>query len=392
MADKFSLIVDDREWDGWESISVNQSLTDISGSFNVSVSSKFTTNWAENYGIYLGAKFQVKINDVSLVNGHIDEIPISYSKDNYSIGYAGRDKAADLVDCCHDTKKYKSEYQNLTPFAIIKKLCDPFDIEVIVDGTELYNEIYNTAKPIAKTVIDTGAPVYDAIEKLCQVYAILPYSNGDGALWLGRASKKYAKDKLEGGVNILAASSAQNNADRFRTYCAKASTSNAGGTVDKLTSGDLIDWTIGRHRPLIIVDGDLKTIDDCQKKAAWEARVREGKSRKLDVTVQGWTQTDGTPWPLNRLVPVYDPYLGLDEDFLIAGLSFSLDGSSGSMTRITLVKPDTFELKKKKDIVKGKDSAYWDRIRSKTKGDKIGESVPQDNTKKKKPYVDRWLK
>ena len=57
--------------------------------------------------------------------------------------------------------------------------------------------------------------------------------------------------------------------------------------------------------------------------------------------VQGWTQADGSIWPVNALVPVRDPWLGIDGDMLIVQAEHGLS-SSGSTTALSLRRPEAF--------------------------------------------------
>ena len=342
MTDEVALIVDGQKFTNWESISISQSLTQIAGSFNFVVSSKWPTDWASNYGIYMGAKCEVTVNDYQMINGYIDQIPIKYSPNNYSISYAGRDKTADLVDSCFDIDVGKNELKNQQPFAIIGKLCSPFDIQVYGD----MDVMLEMAKPIESYTIEVGTPIYEQISRLCQAYAVLPYTKGDGRLWLGRAGTIPSIDALEGGVNIKSASLSMSDRDRFQKYYAKGVQGEA--KTDPPKSKVVKDYAITRERVMVVVDENLKTKGECDKRALWESRTKAGKSRKVGIKIQGWTQSTGQPWQLNSIVHVTDKYLGIEDSFLITSLTFTL-GKSGTEVSMSLVHPSTFK-KMAKDI------------------------------------------
>ena len=367
MADEVALIVDGQKFTNWESVGISQSLTQIAGSFEFVVSSKWPTDWASNYGIYMGAKCEVTVNDYQIINGYIDQIPIRYSSNNYSISYAGRDKTADLVDSCFDIDEGKNELKNQTPYAIISKLCSPFDIQVYGD-IDVLVEMNDWSKPIESYTIEVGTPIYEQISRLCQAYAVLPYTKGDGVLWLGRAGVVPSIDSLEGGVNIKSASFRTSDRNRFQKYYAKGVQGEAKTKTDVLKSDAIEDVNIARERVLVVVDENLKTIGSCNKRAAWEASIRAGKSGSLGIEVQGWTQSNGWPWMLNSVVPVYDQYLGIGEpfglsltrgagqpeDWLIDSIDFSLDNTGGSIANLGLVMPDTYKIQKVKTTKKVK--------------------------------------
>ena len=59
------------------------------------------------------------------------------------------------------------------------------------------------------------------------------------------------------------------------------------------------------------------------------------------MTVQGWTQGNGALWPVNALVRVRSPHLGVDGDMLISQVVYSV-GEDGTKSVLTLRRPDAF--------------------------------------------------
>src|SRR5262249_15264911 len=78
------------------------------------------------------------------------------------------------------------------------------------------------------------------------------------------------------------------------------------------------------------------------QRAAWEASYRAGKSISVNVVVHGWTQADGSLWPINRRVHLASSMLKIDLDMLIAGVTYSLDDQSGTTTTLQLMPPNAF--------------------------------------------------
>ena len=111
--------------------------------------------------------------------------------------------------------------------------------------------------------------------------------------------------------------------------------------------GEAIDQVLvnkEQYRPLIIFSERATNDKECEDRAKWEASVRAGQSRKVEYEVQGWTQKNGMVWPLNSLVTVKDRILGIDGPMLISALDFSVDNTTGTVTKITVVHKDTFTL------------------------------------------------
>ncbi len=348
------LKVSNKSYRNWESVYVGKSLMQLAGSFGFSTANihgnivsdvglSQTSYKPEHWAIRQGNPCTVEIDGQVLITGYVEEMPMSYDKEAHTIQVSGRDRTGDLVDCSYIETPNKWKRQSIEN--IVKTLCDPFDIEVVVD-TSVISE---AAVEINDFAVEQGASILDDISRVCMHKAILPVCYGDGKLTLTRAGTNKTKDNLELGVNILSAVYEQSDLERFSKYVVKGqgvatSFFDFGADMDS-RHGEALDDVIDRYRPLIIIaDGDV-TDKDCEKRAAWESRVRAGQSRKIEYTVQGWTQSNGIAWPLNSLVTVRDKFFGIDGPRLISGLEFSIDPMSGTTTRISVVPKDTFSLR-----------------------------------------------
>ncbi len=353
------LKVNGKAFNSWKSISVNRSLAQIAGTFSFTTSNRFAGD-VSKWGFTTGDVCTVEIANELVITGYIDEIEDGYTLDSHDVTFTGRDKTSDLVDCDFDVFENENEFKNITFLQIIQRLCTPFDISVIIDTPLVFDS--SLFKPIPDYKIETGERVYDQIVTLCQQYGVLPITIGDGNLLITRAGLVRTFDKLEVGVNIKANKLIQSDKDRYSIYYAEAPLKPSVWIPDKLTaSGKLEDKYIKRTRPFIILVGEKSTDDTCQRRVAWECRIRAGASRKVETVVKGWTQKFGGIWPLNGIVPIKDPKIGIDRSFLIAGINLNLDSSGGELTSMSLVHPDTFTLKERIPVPNRKVSE-WDKL------------------------------
>ena len=123
--------------------------------------------------------------------------------------------------------------------------------------------------------------------------------------------------------------------------------------------GSAIDSSVTRtERVLVIRPEHNVTIASATKRAQWEATTRAARSDVVTITVQGWTQADGTLWPVNSLVKVVSPTIAVDGTMLIAQAEYSIDDTSGTTTTLTLKRPDAF----KPEPVISKESNLWKEI------------------------------
>src|SRR5262249_33693283 len=80
---------------------------------------------------------------------------------------------------------------------------------------------------------------------------------------------------------------------------------------------------------------------EAARRALYEVRRRRGQAKRARVTVQGWTQQDGSLWDVGLLVPITSQWLGLDQSLVVGALTFVKD-DGGSRTELELTLPDAF--------------------------------------------------
>ena len=98
-----------------------------------------------------------------------------------------------------------------------------------------------------------------------------------------------------------------------------------------------------RHRPLVLLAEQGLSLQDAQDRVRWEAAVRRGRSREIDVTVHGWREKRAGPlWAPGRIVPLHDDWLGIDQDLLITSVEQRID-SGGTITSLTLMPESAFD-------------------------------------------------
>lgn len=336
------LKVGGQKFRGWTGVTVQKSLYNMTGTFGLAATDIFPGD-AEKWGISMGDSCSIEIYDQTVIDGYIEDMPIDYDDKNHNIQISGRDKTCDLVDCSF--VKPTNEWKEPTVKSIILALCAPFEVEVEIDDS--VSAQVATKLPGYKKA-NEGDVVFNIISNLCKVHAILPVSYGDGKLVLTRAGVSHTHDTLELGRNVKSGSLTQSNKDRFQTYTVKGQGVGRDAKTPTETAGSfgqaLDDDVILRHRPIVIFpETPIDGRGDCIRRAEWEARVRAGKSRSINYEVQGWTQSNGDIWPLNALVRVKDSFLGIDSTLLIAEIAFSVDNSSGTITRLTVVDPEAFD-------------------------------------------------
>lgn len=349
------LIINGQRYAGWKSVQVVRGIESISGAFSLSVSERWGGQ-ANPWPIHEGDECKLFIGDVPVITGYVDRRTLAYNKDDHSLTVSGRDATGDLVDSSALLAKWEFLRVPLLTFA--QRICEPFGIEV-----ELQPGISLPA-PAAKLTIDPGDTAFEALERACRLAAVLPVSDGLGGLLLTRVGSERCTTALVEGENILGASGDYDASGRFRRYVVlgqRAGTDNDYGNAVAAVKGEAQDLNVPRAaRVLVIRPEGAVTTEHAKRRAEWEAKIRAGRGSPVTVRVQGWTEGDGTLWPINATVPVRSPWLGVDGDMLITQATYSLDASGGSTTELALARPDAFS--PEPVIVKGGKGGLWKEL------------------------------
>jgi len=318
---------------GWKSVVVRLSIESIADLFDLTI----TERWSDDNTrrpIQSDTPCEIWIDDTKVVTGNVDEVAPEYDANQHEINIIGRSKLGDLVDCAIEPKSWKN--QPLDKLANI--ICEPFGIKVIVET--------DVGKPFKKASVNGGESPFEFLERLARIRAVRLMSDREGNLVITRAGTQRIKTALVLGENILRASGTFSSRDRFSDYTVlgqNAGTDNAFGASASENKGTSKDTKITRHRPMVsVVDGTVDS-DDCKKRAQWERNTRYGRSRAVVYTVMGWRHAEGL-WLPNKMVPVKDEYLGIDEDRLITTVQFGIDESQGEVTEIQVMPKEAFEL------------------------------------------------
>lgn len=332
--DDAKLLVNGKTFEGWTEIKIKKSLKTISSSFELTLIDK----WAEEQVAWQVAPNDeciLKIGDETIITGYIDSVNPSFSASQRSVTVSGRDKACDLVDC--SAVHTNPSWTNIDFERFAKILCDPFSVKVSKQsGLSL--------KTIQAVRINNGDTVFEVLDKQAKMLGVLLINDGKGGILITRAGTERAATRLVQGVNILSASASFDSKERFSKYIVK---SQNGGYDEEVPSVDFsisavsTDPNVKRYRPLSIQAEGIATAALAKLRASWEATFRAAKSSKISVSVYGWRQASGMVWEMNKIVGLNSGYLGINQDFLISGVSFS-KGSQGTTTTLELERPETY--------------------------------------------------
>ncbi|MBN8486367.1 MAG: hypothetical protein J0M20_01340 [Burkholderiales bacterium] len=321
---------------GWKAIQVATAMDRAAGQFGLQV----TELWPgadRTRQIRPGDACELRLDEQVLVSGWVDVVDLGIDAGRHEVAIAGRDKAADLVDC--SAVRSPGQWRNRSVLDIAKDLAGPFGVAVAAD--------VDVGKPLASFALQEGESVFEAIERAARTRGLLVAADGVGGVVLTRAGVLRADEDLVFGHNILAAQARFDARDRYSVYLAKGQAPGSdyfNGTAAAHVQARAEDAQVTRYRPLLITGEAPDMAGSLRDRVQWEATVRAAKSMQVTITVAGWTQRSGQLWRPNRLVHVDASPLRLDQDLLIVAVNYELAQETGSRTTLTLTRPDAFTL------------------------------------------------
>lgn len=346
--DGIALTSGGKKYTGWKTARVTRSIEAISGVFELNVSDLSS---GDPWPIRQGDSCEVSINGATVISGRVDKRSMSIGEGEHSISVAGRDQAADLVDCSAYLDAW--EFKNVSLKQLAEKLCAPFGIGVFVqDGLTL-------PKAAPKVRVTPGDNAFGVLEEACRLAGVLPISNGAGGIILTRAGSSRVATELVQGVNILQASATYDHSQRFGRYVVlgqRAATDEDWGETVAAVKGEAIDPDMARDARVLVVRPEGNVTDESARtRAQWEATVRAARAVSVSVKVQGWASKE--LWPVNALVGVCAPTLEIGkasrdqsgrvqtervQQMLITAATYEVSRDGGTTTTLTLRHPDAF--------------------------------------------------
>lgn len=336
------LRVDGRNYTGFKDVVLLRSLEQGPHHFELKIAPSVDTDGGI-FALVDGMTCQVHIDDELALTGAIDDINVDYDATTHEITITGRSKVGDLADCSTIGQQIKA---GQTLLSVAQQLCKPFAINVLVDAsaTDAAHQKFTTSD----TTLDAGQPIWEFLEELARIRAVLLISNAAGDLVITRSGTGRADVPLVLGKNIKAASGRRSHRSLFSTY-EVAGQQSIWATSDVSANSQnaaIVPGFSRRYRPSVITTDQQVDNAACQARAEWQRRVNYGRSRSINYTVLGWRQAENIRlWTPNELVRITDNFNQLDnKERLIVAVQTSLSRRSGKTTTLTVMPKSAFDL------------------------------------------------
>jgi len=344
-----TLIVDGREFAGWQEIKIGRGIERMPNDFSLQVTERFPGR--PQVVIEPGQSCVVKIGEDTVVTGFVDRYSPSISKQTgTTVRVTGRGKCQDLVDCSAYLRGVNNQLRNATSVGVIRALADLFGITV--------DARHGDGDVVPQFNVILTETCWSIIDRVARHSNFLAYEGTDGQLIVARAAEGSMASGITEGLNVERASINFAFDKRYSLYeVVFTPTDNLGdvarasGGTDFRVRGSAADETIGapapgqgrRFRPLILMAEVMQNgIDIAQRRAEWERARRIGRSQMLEVEVDSWRDSAGKLWEPNFKAPLNLPNMKLtDKEWVIAEVTY-MRGKDGTRAHLTLMPEDAF--------------------------------------------------
>jgi prophage tail gpP-like protein len=329
MNDDVILKVNGMNYHGWIAIEIRESIRSLAGMFNLTVSDSWLAK-RKPWFIVPGDYCELYIGKDQMITGYLDDLDYSVNANSREISFSGRDKTGDLVDC---SVEGQFQWANLKLEALLNKICSPFGVKVINNA--------GINPDVKQFNCNPGDSPHDAIDELSKKYGFIASSNSEGNLVIVKVGDIRAVDALVEGVNFLDGSIKIDHKDRFSKYILKGKAAGSDESDGLHVSSIALDDGIKRYRPKVITTTSDSHETNLDKRSQWEKNLRESKSTAGSVSLKGWRQSNGSLWKKNMLVPFKSSYLGLDTEFLVGDITYTLN-DQGRRVSMDLLRKEVF--------------------------------------------------
>lgn len=329
-----ALLVNGFRYEGWRSVNVTRTIQSAAGSFELEISERWSGQ-SESWPIREEDTCRVELAGQVVITGFVDTRSQSISPSARTFAVSGKDAAGTLVECSALLTRWS--FRKADALQIARTVAAEYGIDV-----KLQPGIGALAKA-RKLVVNPGDSAWDVIQRAAQADGLLAISDGQGAIELARAGADLTSPIVE-GENLLSASVDYNASERYRSYVAMtqaAGDDNNSGNAVRVRATATDEAVLRTSRTLVVRPQRGMPRSEARKYVDWLARTSAAKAETVRATVRGWTQDDGSLWPVNQLCPITAPSLGVDGEMLISEVRHSLS-PGGELTELALVRPDAF--------------------------------------------------
>jgi prophage tail gpP-like protein len=346
MSNQITVLIDNEKFEGFTDISLERTMETVASSFTLSTTIKEEDDRTILNPLKVQSEVKILIDDELWLTGKIENVSVSYDESSHGIQAVGRDKTADLLDSSIIQKQY-------TERNFIKLLTRVLNDNGYSDIKVINNLSRNIELPSGEVIVtESSDTIFSFIDRYAQRLQIFINSDEEGNLVISTEGSEGAGGALvsvKGGKenNIKSANITVNSLDRFRFIEVYSQSDNTTFSKNSISQkGSFEDKQIAGNRRKIMISGKATQKKVLDQIAEWNVVVRRAKGLRYNCEVVGFYtgRDNGLLWQPNTIVQIKDDKCDMDGAYLIQGVTFNKNLSTGSTTKLSIVEIGSFTI------------------------------------------------
>jgi len=337
MADSIVLNVGGREIKNFLAYEVDADMYAAAAAFNVALANPEIT-------VHAGQGCKLYVNGHPALNGYVDKVSRSTSKDGSSLKLEGRDMMGLLVDW------YLTDFKDVKETSI-KTLAESLLSSVpVIDLKKIRYEQGVFPAPKQTHRFEMGQTIFDALRTVSAKHGLLFYCNPEGNFVFGTPKAAGAAK-----FNIVSRKDGRGNNAQKGVLTIDVSKLYASVTVNNpafLGAGNVLHDPSGAtftydgfpkdviKKPFMLMDDSVPELMPARVNQIF-AEMRH-QAFRAEYMVSGYSQNHAGNtrlWTINELCRVDDEVNNLHGNYLVTGRTFSLSREHGRVTKVRLGLP-----------------------------------------------------
>ena len=279
--------------------------------------------------VYLGGQL--------VMTGFVYNRQSSYSARQHGVMLTCRSRTADLPNS--SVKMNEMQFRNYSFSAIARKVLQPYGINLKVktppsDFDKKFRDV--SAFP--------GETVYSFLERLARLRGVFLQDDENGSMVATQMEPGGSGGaQLEEGRNIIASSCVIDDETLFSKltgYGQTQGTDERWGDRARHPAAEAKGPSTRHRERVFVVEDQVDDSEDVKRRVTQERNALLGRTIDVGVTVQGWFKDSGGLWTIGEIVSIKSPMHLLDHDLGVKTVVFSQADELGSVTNLTLVRPE----------------------------------------------------
>lgn len=322
--DIVTIKVGDREFRGWEGISISCGLGQVARA--ISVSCEFNPQnreLIESIRPFTYPSLSVYVKEDIVLNGYLEKVSLALAASERNMNIEGRGRAGILLDASAD--ELAGEYEKITIRQFSERLCSPYNIKI--DAPDI---------PIDRTTVEPAQSVADALLTVSGGMRCLISDEPDGTVRIFRFSvDKIVASLIEGQSPIKSISAGYDGTKRYRQYKVIGQTEGQPTVYDK--AEDPYCANDKRIKVLSYSEGDVSLA------AKWQRALALSSAVNISLSVSGWWAPNNKLWSPGMCVSISSPSILISDSlWVIESVTLKYSANEGYTTDIGLSMPARF--------------------------------------------------